>query len=85
MSSNISDEQLNAMLQTASKKLGISANQLRAALSDPKLAESVLGQMDKKSGGTFNLSDTQALEKLIRSNPKAKKMFDDITRGNGNG
>lgn len=85
MSSNISNEQLNAMIKTAAKKLGVSSDQLRAALSNPQKAESVLSQIDKKSGGKFNTSDKSSLERMIMNNPKAKKMFDDLTRGNKNG
>lgn len=85
MSSNISNEQLNAMLKTASKKLGISSDQLRSALSNPQKAESVLSQIDRKTGGKFNTSDTKSLEKMLRNNPKARKMFDDLTRGNKDG
>lgn len=85
MSSNISNEQLNAMIKAAAKKLGISSDQLRAAISNPQKAESVLSQIDKKSGGKFSTSDTKSLEKMIMNNPKAKKMFDDLTRGNKNG
>lgn len=81
MSSNISNEQLNAMLKTASKKLGISPDNLRAALSNPEKADSVLSQIDKNSGGKFNTSDTKSLERMIMNNPKARKMFEDLARG----
>ena len=85
MSSNISKEQLNAMLDTAGKKLGISPDALRAALSDPKIAETMLAQIDKKSGGKFKASDKSSIENMVKNNPKAKKMLDDLTRGGKNG
>jgi hypothetical protein len=73
------------MLETAGKKLGISPDTLRAALSDPKKAESLVNQIDKKTGGKISSSDPSALKKMIDNNPKAKKMFDDFTRGGRNG
>jgi hypothetical protein len=85
MSSNNSEDQLNAMLEMAGKKLGISPMQLRNALSDPKKAQSLLSQIDQNSGGKINTSSPEYLEKIINNNPKAKKMFDDLTRGNKNG
>lgn len=83
--SNISKEQLNAILETAGKKLGISPDQLRAAMSDPKKAESLLNKIDKHNGGKFNTQDPAALEKIVRNNPKAKKMLDELSRGDRNG
>jgi hypothetical protein len=85
MSANISNEQLNAMLQTAGKKLGISPDALRAALSDPKKAESMMSQIKSKSGGKVGGMDKGALEKMVKSNPQAKQMLDDLMRGGKNG
>jgi hypothetical protein len=85
MSSNISDDQLNAMLEMAGKKLGISSSQLRNALSDPKKAQSLLSQIDQNSGGKYNTSDPGSLEKIVKNNPAAKKMLDNLTRGNKDG
>lgn len=85
MASNNSNDQLNALLSTAGKKLGISPDQLRAALSDPKIAQSLLSDIDKKSGGKFKTGDKSALEKMVNSNPQAKKILDDLTRGGKNG
>lgn len=81
MSSNISNEQLNAMLKTASKKLGISPDKLREALSNPQKVDSVISQIDKKSGVKINVSDTKSLERMIMNNPKARKMFEDLAKG----
>lgn len=85
MSANISSDQLNAMLNTAGKKLGISPNALRAALSDPKKAESMLSQIDKQSGGKVKATNKASLEKMVKNNPAAKKMLDDLMRGGKNG
>jgi Uncharacterized protein conserved in bacteria len=85
MSSNNSNDQLNALLSTAGKKLGISPDQLRAALSDPKTAETLLSQIESKSGGKIKTGDKSALEKMVKSNPQAKKLLDDLTRGGKNG
>lgn len=85
MSSNISEDQLNAMLEMAGKKLGIAPTQLRAALSDPKKAETLVSQINHKSGGKFNTSDPSSLEKMVKNNPNAQKMLDDLTKGNKDG
>jgi hypothetical protein len=85
MSSNNSNDQLNVLLSTAGKKLGISPDKLRAALNDPKIAESLLSQIEDKSGGKFKTGDKGALEKMIKNNPQAKKLLDDLTRGGKNG
>jgi hypothetical protein len=85
MSNNNSNDQLNALLQTAGKKLGISPNALLAALSDPQKAEVLLSQIEKRSGGKISASDPSSIEKMVKDNPKAKKILDDLARGNKNG
>ena len=85
MSSNNSNDQLSALLKTAGKKLGISPNDLLAALSDPKKADAMLSEIDKKTGGKISAKGTDSLENIVKSNPAAKKMFDDLTRGGKNG
>lgn len=79
------DDQLSMLLNTAGKKLGISPESLRAALSDPKLAESVLGQIDKNSGGKLKMTSKESLEKMVKNNPQAKKLYDELSRGGKNG
>ena len=85
MSSNNSSDQLNSLLQTAGKKLGISPDVLLSALSDPKKAESLLSQIEKKTGEKIGATDQSSLEKMVKNNPKAKKMLDDLMRGGKNG
>jgi hypothetical protein len=85
MSSNNSNDQLNAMIQAAGKKLGIPPSELLAALSNPKKADAMLSQIDKKTGGKISAKGTESLENIIKNNPTAKKMFDNLTRGGKNG
>lgn len=85
MSYNNSNDQLNALLKTAGKKLGISPDALRAALSNPEKAETMLSQIDKRTGGKISGADAGSIENMIKNNPKAKKIFDDLTRGGKNG
>lgn len=85
MTYNNNNSQLDALLKTAGKKLGVSPDALRAALTDPKKAEEMLSTIDKRTGGKLNVKDPSALENMIRNNPKAKKLFDDLTRGGRNG
>lgn len=84
MSSNISKEQLEAILKTAGRKLGVAPDALRAAMSDPQKAESLLSQLDERSGGKIS-ANVDALEKKVKGDPKAKKMLDDLARGGKNG
>lgn len=76
-----SNNQLDALLKTAGKKLGISPDALRQALTDPKKAEEMLSAIDKRTGGKINVKDPNSLENMIKNNPKAKKLFDDLTKG----
>lgn len=85
MPNNKSNDQLGALLDAAGKKLGISPQTLREALNDPQKAQAIVGQIDKKSGGKISSGGTDSLEKMIKNNPKAQKLFDDIMRGGKNG
>ena len=85
MSSNNSGDQLSALLQTAGKKLGISPDALLAALSDPKKADAMLSEIDKKTGGKISAKGAGSLENMVKNNPAAKKILDDLTRGGKNG
>jgi len=85
MPRNNSNDQLGAMLETAGRKLGISPDALRAALSDPKKAQQLVGEIDRKSGGKICSGGIESLEKMVRNNPQARKIYDDIIRGGKNG
>lgn len=77
--------QLNDLINMAGKKLGISPDALRAALSDPNKAQQMLGEIDKKTGGAYNASNPESLKNMMKNNPNAQKMFNDLTRGGKNG
>lgn len=76
---------LDKMIKIASKKLGMTPEKLKSAVSDPKQAENLLSSLGKSPSdhaqtgvdpGAF--SSPAALEKLINSNPKAKKMLEEL-------
>lgn len=77
----LSPETLNAMLKLASSKLGMTPEQLKTAVSDPKSADSLLSAIDKSSGGKVrsSMSGAGSLEEFLRKNPQAKKLMDELT------
>lgn len=85
MPHNKSNDKLGPLLETAGKKLGISPDILREALSDPEKAQTLISEIDRKSGGKISSGGAQSLENMVNSNPKAKKLYDDIIRGGKNG
>jgi len=80
---NISPELINTMLKMAGQKLGMTPEQLKATISDPKKTEELLSSLDKNSGGKAKeaMNSSSALEELLNSNPKAKKMLEDLMGG----
>jgi hypothetical protein len=80
---NLSPEILNAMLKMAGQKLGMTTEQLRATISDPKKADELLSSLNKNSGGKAKeaMGSTSAIEDLLKSNPKAKKMLENLMGG----
>jgi hypothetical protein len=77
--------QLNDMLNMAGKKLGISPEALRNALSDPNKAQQLLGEIDKKTNGKINATNPDAMKNMMKNNPNAQKIFNDLIRGGKNG
>lgn len=80
-----SGNQFNDMINMAGKKLGISPDALRAALSDPKKAQDMLGEIDKKSNGQFSSQNPEAVKNMLKSNKNAQAIFNNLTRGGKNG
>jgi hypothetical protein len=86
-SGGLSPEKLDAMLKTASQKLGMTPQQLKAMLSNPNSAGQVLSMIQKQSGGPAPKGGSmqQNIEQMLNSNPKAKKMLEDLLGGKKNG
>lgn len=84
-SSNIQQEKLNALLKTASEKLGMSQGELKSVLSDKNATDDLL----KKIGGANSLKNIidhpENLQKLINNNPQAKKLLNEILGDKHNG
>jgi len=80
---NISPDMINTMLKIAGQKLGMTPEQLKATISDPKKADELLSSLNKSSGGKAKeaMNSSAALEDLLNSNPKAKKMLEDLMGG----
>jgi len=77
-SGNISPEKLDALLKIASEKLGMPKDQLKAAVSNPKMASELLEKLGNKNNLKSAISNPQTLEKLLNNNPKAKEMLHGI-------
>lgn len=81
---------LDKMIKLASKKLGMTPETLKSAVSDPKKAENLLSSLGKNPDKTTRtgvdpgtLKSPAALEKLINNNPKAKKLLMELMGENG--
>lgn len=85
MSAKNNNNQFDIIINEAGKKLGISPDALRAAINNPEMAQSMLNEIDKKTGGKFNASNPDSMKNMIKNNPQAQKMYDDLTRGGNNG
>ena len=83
----ISPDSLSAMLKMASKKLGISPEQLKSTLNDPKKANALLDSLDKKNNGALKsaMSDPKTLQKMVENNPAARKLFNELMGEKDNG
>lgn len=79
-----SKEDIERLLQIASKKLGITPEKLKTTLSDKKAAQDLLnrvgGEKAKKA-----LTDPQILQDMLKKNPEAKRFYNDLTGGSQNG
>lgn len=85
MSAKNNSNQFDIIINEAGKKLGISPDALRAAINDPNKAQSMLNEIDKKTGGKFNASNPESMKNMIKNNPQTQKMYDDLMRGGKNG
>ena len=83
--SNIPPEKMEAMLKMASNRLGMTPDQLKGVLSDKNATNELLSKLGVKSKVEAVEKDPEALKKMISNNPKAKKMFDDLTGEKKNG
>lgn len=73
---NINEEKLNEMLQQASKKLGIPADQLKKKLQSGVVPDAQASNIISKM-----LNDKNAMEKLLNS-PKARELIKKLMNGN---
>ncbi len=75
---NLSEEQLNSLLQLAGSKLGTDPEQLRQNLMNGSFDE-VLRKMGSQNSAQINrlLSDTKALEQLLASD-KARQLINSL-------
>lgn len=79
------NNQFDSMINQAAQKLGISPDALKAAINDPKKADSMLGEINKKTNGELNTQNAKAMKDMLNKNPQAKQMFNNLTKGGKNG
>ncbi len=77
-------EDIERLLQIASKKLGITPEKLKTTLSDKKATQDLLGRLGGEKAKQA-VQDPQALQDLLKNNPQARKFYDDMTGGGKNG
>ena len=79
-----SPEQLARLLQLASKKLGTTPEQLQSILADPQKANTLLQRLGGEKAKQA-LRDPAVLQDLLKRDPQARKLYDDLTGGTGDG
>lgn len=79
-----SQQDIDRLLQIASKKLGITPEKLKTTLSDKKAAQDLLNRVGGNKAKQA-LTNPQALQDLLKNNPQAKHFYDDLTGGGNHG
>ncbi|MFT8888795.1 MAG: hypothetical protein ABF449_01210 [Ethanoligenens sp.] len=77
-------QDIDRLLQIASKKLGISPDKLKTTLSDSKTAQELLNRVGGEKAKQA-LNNPQVLQDMLKNNPQAKRFYDDLTGGGKNG
>jgi chromosome segregation and condensation protein ScpB len=87
LTKNISQEQIDKLINMASKKLGMTPSQLRSIASTPQDANELLSRLTKEKSELAKsaLNDPKVLERLLDSNPQAKKLIEEILGDKKNG
>ncbi|MBQ3138116.1 MAG: hypothetical protein IJB68_01210 [Ruminococcus sp.] len=81
MSNNIDKNQLQGLLNTVSKKIGVAPEQLRKELEEGKF-DSALSAMNQQEAAKFQqaVKNPALIEKLM-STPQAKALYNKLTGG----
>jgi hypothetical protein len=81
MNNNIDKNQLQGLLNTVSKKIGVPPEQLRKELEAGKF-DSALSAMNQQEAAKFQqaVKNPQLIEKLM-STPQAKALYNKLTGG----
>ena len=81
MNNNIDKNQLQGLLNTVSKKIGVPPEQLRKELEAGKF-DSALSAMNQQAAAKFQqaVKNPQLIEKLM-STPQAKALYNKLTGG----
>lgn len=81
MNGNIDKNQLQGLLNTVSKKIGVPPEQLRKELEAGKF-DSALSAMNRQEAAKFQqaVKNPQLIEKLM-STPQAKALYNKLTGG----
>lgn len=81
MNDNIDKNQLQGLLNTVSKKIGVPPEQLRKELEEGKF-DSALSAMNRQEAAKFQqaVKNPQLIEKLM-STPQAKALYNKLTGG----
>ncbi|MCC8112220.1 MAG: hypothetical protein LIO74_11755 [Ruminococcus sp.] len=77
---NLDPNQVNALLDTAGKKLGIPPEKLKTALESGKY-DKILGNLNQKDSAALQkvLQNPKLMEKLMHS-PQAKALYEKLSK-----
>lgn len=78
-SPNIRNEQIEAMIQLASRKLKMPPEQLKRILSNPGQTDALLNRIGGQTAYDSAVKDPGAVEKLLRDNPQVRKIIEGLT------
>lgn len=78
----LSPEAMNALIKMASGQLGMTPQQLKEMMSKPDASDQILSKLGSQKGSQVKsaMNDKQALEKMLNSNPMAKKMIEELLK-----
>ncbi|HCC00519.1 MAG TPA: hypothetical protein DEP42_04795 [Ruminococcaceae bacterium] len=76
--------EIEQLLKIAGKRLGMDPENLRHIISDKEKAKALLNRVGGEQAEQA-LKDPQKFQEMLKKNPKADKMFNDLTGGSQHG
>ena len=82
-----SQSNMQELLKIASKKLGMTPEQLHQTIADPQKAEELITRIGGPKSEQYKsaMKSSSSIEQLPNSNPKAKKLLEELLGDKNNG